>query len=117
MIMEIEERDVEELKRKIQELKRENEKLSEELHLVEQEKEHLSFRIETELEPRIKQEKRAYDAYVSTDHAAEAAESFCGKVDELIKMVQDNDNYFEWDYSDGDLYERVLFLIKSQINY
>lgn len=116
MIIEIEDRYIEELKYKIRELKEENAKLSEKLRLAEQYKEHLSFRIKNELEPRIKAEERAYDAYVLTDHAAEAADSFCDKVDELVEMVQDNDNYFVWDDSDGDLYEKVLSLIKNKDN-
>ena len=116
MIIEIEDRYIEELKYKIRELKEENAKLSDKLRLAEQDKEHLSFRIKNELEPRIKAEERAYDAYVLTDHAAEAADSFCGKVDELIEMVQDNDNYFVWDDSDGDLYEKILSLIKNKGN-
>ena len=116
MIIEIEDRYIEELKYKIRELKEENANLSEKLRLAEQDKEHLSFRIKNELEPRIKAEERAYDAYVLTDHAAEAADSFCGKVDELVEMVQDNDNYFVWDDSDGDLYEKVLSLIKNKDN-
>lgn len=94
MIIEIEDRYIEELKYKIQELQSKNAELSEKLHKAEQDKEYLSFRIRNELEPRIKAEERAYDLYVSIDHVAEAEDSFCGKVDELVDMVRENDNYF-----------------------
>ncbi len=111
-MIEVEERYIEELKDKIRELKEESANLSDKLRLAEQDKEHLSFRIRNELEPRIKAEERAYDAYVLTDHAAEAADGFCGKVDELINFVKDNPNYFVWEDTDSDIYCMILYLIK-----
>lgn len=116
MIIEIEDRYIEELKYKIQELQSKNAELPEKLHKAEQDKEYLSFRIRNELEPSIKAEERAYDLYVSIDHVAEAADSFCCKVDELVDMVRENDNYFVWADSDGDLYEKILSLIKNKDN-
>lgn len=33
----------------------------------------------------------------------------------MVSMVEDNEIYFEWDDKDGDLYEKVLDLIKEYI--
>lgn len=33
----------------------------------------------------------------------------------MVSMVEDNEIYFEWDDMDGDLYEKVLDLIKEYI--
>ena len=35
--------------------------------------------------------------------------------DELVAMVEDNEVYFEWDNKDGDLYKKVLDLIKEYL--
>lgn len=35
--------------------------------------------------------------------------------DKLVAMVEDNEVYFEWDNKDGDLYEKVLDLIKEYL--
>ena len=71
--------------------------------------------IERELEPRIKAEKRAYDFWVSEDVGVRECEGFCDTLDDLVDMVQDNEVYFEWDAKDGDLYEKVLYLINEHI--
>ena len=46
------------------------------------------WRIERELEPRIKAEEHAYDRWVSTDTGAEACECFSSLIDELIEFAK-----------------------------
>ena len=53
------------------------------------------WRIEKELEPRIKAEERAYDLWLAEDTGAEACESFSQLVGEMIDFVEDNDKYME----------------------
>ena len=74
------------------------------------------WRIERELEPRIKAEERSYDLWLAEDTGAVACECFCDKIDELVDMVKDDEAYFDWDYNDGELYEKILYLIKKYIN-
>ena len=50
------------------------------------------WRIEKELEPRIKAERDSYDRWVSTDTGERACESFSGLIDELIDFVENSDN-------------------------
>ena len=52
--------------RKINQLEREKEELAKENRDLRSEIQHLNFRIEQELEPRIRAEKRAYDSFVTT---------------------------------------------------
>lgn len=106
---------IRQLKNKIDEQQRTIQELNKELQKEQDTRRHYEFRIETELEPRIKQEKVAYDAWVTTDRAAEVSECFGDKVDGLIEMVEDNPDYFVWDSSDGDIYEMILFLIRCHI--
>lgn len=73
------------------------------------------WRIERELEPRIKAEERAYDMWLAEDVGARECECFCDQLDELVSMVEDDEVYFEWDSESGDLYEKVLYLIKEHI--
>ena len=41
---------------------------------------------------------------------------FYDKVDELVDMVDGtNEVIFDWDYEDGDLYEKILYLIKEHL--
>lgn len=69
------------------------------------------WRIERELEPRIKAEERAYDFWLTEDTGAEACECFSSLVDEMIDFVEDNEKYMEWDSRSGDLEEMILYLI------
>lgn len=73
------------------------------------------WHIEHELEPRIKAEKTSYDFWLKEDTGARECEEFCNKLDELVDIVEDNEECFEWDDMDGDLYEKVLDLIKEYI--
>lgn len=57
--------DREDMIRKIFNLERENEELRKELGSVRDERDDLSYRVKTELEPRLRQERRSYDAWVT----------------------------------------------------
>lgn len=72
------------------------------------------WRIDRELEPRIKAEEQAYDRWVSTDTGAEAGECFSSLIDELIDFVEDNSRYMEWDNCSGDLEQMILYLIRNK---
>lgn len=74
------------------------------------------WRIEKELEPRIKAEKDSYDRFVSTDTGERACESFSSLIDELIDFIENPDTkkYMEWEDPYGDLEEMILFLIKNR---
>lgn len=72
------------------------------------------WRIERELEPRIKAEEQAYDRWVLTDTGAEACECFSFLIGEMIDFVEDNDKYMEWDSPCGDLEEMILYLIRNR---
>lgn len=73
------------------------------------------WRIERELEPRIKAEERAYDLWLAEDTGAMECECFCDKLDELVHMVEEDELYFDWAVKDGDLYERVLYFLKEYL--
>ena len=74
------------------------------------------WRIEHELEPRIKAEKTSYGFWLKEDTGARECEEFCNKLDELVDLVKDtNEVIFDWDYKDGDLYDKVLYLIKEHL--
>ena len=107
---------IERQKNTIAELRDRINRLSDELRKERENREHCEYVIKSELEPRIRREEAAYDAWVTTDHAAEAAESFSGKVDELIEMVKENPAYFVWGSKDDDIYSMVLYLIGAEIN-
>lgn len=72
------------------------------------------WRIERELEPRIKAEKQAYDMWLKEDTGAEACECFSSLIDEMIDFVKDNDKHMEWDSYSGDLEEMILYLIRHK---
>lgn len=69
------------------------------------------WRIERELEPRIKAEQRSYDLWLAEDTGAEACECFSSLIDEMIYFVEDNDKYMDWDSRSSDLEEMILYLI------
>ena len=74
------------------------------------------FRIRTELEPRIKAERDSYDRWVSTDTGAEACDCFSSLLDELIEFVEENEKYMEWEDANGDLEQKILYLIKNRVD-
>lgn len=106
---------IRDLKYTIEKQQRKIQELNEILQKEQDTKRHYEFRIETELEPRIRQEEAAYDNWVLTDTGVEASECFEDMVDELIDMVKDNPVYFEWDSCEGDIYQMILCLIRFHI--
>lgn len=115
MNIEIDEYELKELKYKLREANRRIQELQEDNRKLSDNNQSLSFRIERELEPRIKAEERSYDNYVLTDHAAEASECFADKVDELIDMVKETPDYFVWEDEDGDYVCKILCIIKQEL--
>lgn len=102
-------------KYRVAQLEREKQELKEQLDKLRLDKEGLEFKIEQELEPRLKQEAACYDAYVSYDKAAEACENFVYKVDELVEMVKENPEHYAFENRDGDTVEKILWVIKQEI--
>lgn len=90
-------------------------KYQEDLRTEKDKRTSAEWRIERELEPRIKAEERAYDLWLAEDTGVRECEGFCGLVDELVDVVEDNEVCFEWDCKDGDLYERVLYVIREHL--
>lgn len=92
----------------ISSLKQENRKLQEN-------RDHAEFRIRTELEPRIRQEQRSYDIWITQQTGEEQYDHFEYLVDELCDFVDSEyPEYFEWEDPEGDLYSMILFLIKNK---
>lgn len=89
-------------------------KYQEDLQSEREKRTSAEWRIERELEPRIKAEERAYDFWVSEDTGAEACECFSSLIDEMIDFVEDNDKHMEWDSRSGDLEEMILYLIRHK---
>ena len=89
-------------------------KYKEDYQLERDKRSSAEWRIEKELEPRIKTERDSYDRWVSTDTGAEACDCFSSLIDELVEFVEDNDKYMEWDRSSGDLEEMILHLIRNK---
>lgn len=84
---------------------------------LEKEKEQnccLQFRIYNELEPRIKAERNSYDRWVSEDPGCRACECFESKLDGLIAFVDENKDMFDWEDRCGDLFCKILYLIKNR---
>lgn len=92
-----------------------NKELEKQLNEARLDNDSLNIRIKNELEPRLKREERSYDAWVSCDKSAEACESFCYKVDELVEMVKNNPEYYAFDDKCGDITEKILYIIKQEI--
>lgn len=76
-----------------------------------QKRESAEFRIEQELEPRIKEEKRGYDLYVTTDRNAEWCDSFDCRVNELVDMFDENFDFSTFDFDGDDIVSKVGKLI------
>jgi hypothetical protein len=93
-------------------------KYQEDLNTERDRRSSAEWRIEKELEPRIKAEKDRYDRWVSTDTGERACESFSGLIDKLIDFVESSDNkkYMEWEDADGDLEQKILYLIKNRVD-
>lgn len=107
---------LENLKYRIEKLKRKNSELKKELDKVSEEKSHAEFRIKNELEPRIEQEKRNYDFWVSQQTGEVECDYFCSTLDDLSDFIEEHSKFFEWEDANGDLYEKILYLIKNKDN-
>ena len=93
-------------------------KYQEDLESERERRSSAEWRIEKELEPRIKAERDSYDRWVSTDTGERACESFSGLIDELIDFIDDPDNanYMDWEEADGNLEQKILYLIKNRVD-
>lgn len=69
------------------------------------------FRIENELEPRIKSEQRSYDFYITTDRSAEWCDAFDCRVNELIDMFDNNFDFSTFDFSGDDIVNKIASII------
>ena len=71
--------------------------------------------IRTELEPRIQAEKISYDGWVTNPRGLVECETFIDMVDEILYYVEDNLEHFDWEDKEGELYPRVLFALKQEL--
>lgn len=69
------------------------------------------FRIENELEPRIKAEERAYDRYITTDRCVEWCDNFDYLVNQLVDMFDEDFDFSVFDFSGDDIVSKVATLI------
>lgn len=106
---------IEQFKDKINNLSNQNRQLSQKLQEITEDRDHAEFRIRTELEPRIQQERTTYDFWVKQQTGEEQCDYFCSTIDKLCDYVDEqNEDFFDWDWNKGDLYEMILFLIKNR---
>ena len=106
---------IEHLKYKIENLSIQNYQLTKKLEQIADARDHAEFRIRTELEPRIKQEQRRYDFWVTQQTGEEQCDYFCSTIDKLCDYIDEqNERFFEWEENDGDLYQMILYLIKNR---
>ena len=110
-MIEVDESYIEDLKWKLEQSRMRCANLELQLDKAKEENSSLDFRIRTELEPRIKQEERCYDLWVSQQTGAEECEHFSGLVEDMIDFVKEHDGCFDWGDPDGDLESMILFLI------
>jgi len=73
------------------------------------------FRIENELEPRLKQEGAAYDRWVTTDRAYEWCDTFDFYVNELVEMFEEDFDFSQFDFDGDDITDRVAKLIYETV--
>lgn len=114
MIIEIDEYDLKRLQWQLDEYKSKIAKLEKQLNSEIDKTNHLQFRVDTELEPRIKAEHASYDRWVTEDPGCRACECFESKLDDIIDFVDENKEMFDWEDNCGDLYCKILYLIKNR---
>lgn len=114
MTVEIDKYELERLQWQLSKYKEKCADLKKQLEQKTDEKNHLQFRVDNELEPRIKAEHASYDRWVSEDPGCRAAECFESKLDDLINFVDENKEMLDWDDSRGDLYCKILYLINNR---
>lgn len=110
-MIEVDESYIEDLKWKLEQSRIRCANLELQLDKAKEENSSLDFRIRTELEPRIKQEERCYDLWVSQQTGAEECEHFSGLVEDMIDFVKEHGGCFDWGDTSGDLESMILFLI------
>lgn len=114
MTVEIDKYELERLQWQLSKYKQKYADLEKQLAQAQDKNYHLQFRVDNELEPRIKAEHASYDRWVSEDSSCRAAECFESKLDDLIKFVDENKEMFDWDDRQGDLTCKILYLIKNR---
>ena len=114
MTIEINKDELERLQWQLSKYKQKCDDLEKQLDQARDKNYHLQFRVDNELEPRIKAEHAAYDRWVAEDPGCRAAECFESKLDDLIKFVDDNKEMFDWEDNQGDLVCKILYLIKNR---
>lgn len=114
MTVEIDKYELERLQWQLSKYKEKCANLEKQLEQERDKSSHLQFRVDNELEPRIKQERASYDRWVSEDTGARACECFESKLEDLIDFVDENKEMFDWDDSRGDLYCKILYLINNR---
>ena len=81
---------LENLKYRIEKLERKNSELKKELDKVSEEKNYAEFTGEAE------------------------CDLFCSTLDDLSDFIEEHSKFFEWEDADGNLYEKILYLIKNK---
>ena len=114
MIIEIDKNELERLQYQLSQYKQKCADLEKQLDQAQDKNYHLQFRIDNELEPRIKAERASYDAWVTEDPGCRCADCFESKIDDLIKFVKDNKEMLDWEDNQGDLVCKILYLIKNR---
>ena len=106
---------IDDLKYKISKLQDTISSLKQENRKLQENRDHAEFRIRTELEPRIRQEQRSYDIWITQQTGEEQCNHFEYLVDELCDFVDSEyPECFEWENPEGDLYDMILFLVKNK---
>lgn len=114
MLVEIDEHELWRLKDQLNQYKQKCADLEKQLDQAQDENNHLKFRVDNELEPRIKAEHDSYDRWVTEDPGCRACECFESKLDDLIAFVDENKEMFDWEDNCGDLSCKILYLIKNR---
>jgi hypothetical protein len=90
-------------------------KYQEDLNSERDKRSSAEFRIENELEPRIKAEKNSYDCYVATDRSVEWCDCFDFRVNELVDMFDENFDFSVFDFDGDDITSKVARLIYESV--
>ena len=90
-------------------------KYKEDLRKEKERRTSAEFRIENELEPRLKQEGAAYDRWVATDRAYEWCDIFDFHVNELVEMFEEDFDWSQFDFDGDDITDKVAKLIYETV--
>lgn len=114
MVVEIDKYELERLQYQLSKYKEKCADLEKQLYQERDRNSHLQFRIDNELEPRIKQERTSYDRWVSENTGYRACRCLESKLEDLINFVDENKEMLDWDDRRGDLYCKILYLINNR---